>query len=271
MKFRTLFCATAIAAVASFSATAFADGDTAPKELFSKAEQSEIHKIMVQYLYDNPQVLTMMVQRLGQVGAGNNGTAPTAAAPAPNNPSIAANIDRDKLENGPSVGEVDAPVTVVEFFDYNCGYCKRAGEFIEAIHKNYSPAQVRVVFREFPILGEGSRIAARYALAAHFGAPEMYINVHNTLMRSHNPMRSEDDVIAVLKAGDIDVAKLQSLMAQSEVRSSIEAEIAQNASLGQQAGVTGTPAFVIGDDAVKGAQIGVLKSLIDQNLAKAGS
>ena len=253
MKFRTLLCATAMAATVTFSTAALADGQKASDKLFSAAEKSEIHSIVVQYLYDNPQVLTMMVQRLGQVGAGGNGPAPTAAAPAPSNPSISADIDRNQLESGPSVGDENAAVTVVEFFDYNCSYCKRAGGFIEAIHENYSPSQVRVVFREFPILGEGSRIAARYALAAHFGAPEMYIDVHNTLMKTPNPMRSEADVISVLEGGNIDVEKLQALMADNEVRSAIEGEVQQNARLGQQAGVTGTPAFVVGDDAVKGA------------------
>tara|TARA_R110001583_G_scaffold191644_1_gene357232 strand:- start:2215 stop:3036 length:822 start_codon:yes stop_codon:yes gene_type:complete len=273
MKIRNLLCATAMAAVSVFSVSAYAGEVVAPDEVFSASEKSEIHKILVQYLYDNPQVLTMMTQRLGQVGAGSNGVAPTAAAPAPaaNNPSIAADIDRDLLENGPSVGDVDAPVTVVEFFDYNCGYCKRAGEFIKAIHKNYEPSQVRVVFREYPILGDGSQIAANYALAAHFGAPEMYLDVHNALMGTQLPMRSESDVQSVLKSAGIDVSRLQELQEQEEIKSVIVAELQQNMRLGQQAGVTGTPAFVIGNDAIKGAQIDVLKALIDEKLTKAGS
>ncbi len=255
MKFKQLLCASAVAVAATFSVPAFAD-EAKNDQVFTTAEQTAIHEILVNYLYNNPQVLTMMQQRLQQVNGG---------------PTVSSDIDRDQLESGPSDGAVDAPVTVVEFFDYNCGYCKKAGEFIKAIHVNYKPEDVRVVFREYPILSEGSRIAARYALAAHFGAPEMYMDVHNALMGTHTTLTAEADVQSVLASANIDVGKLQALMAKDDVRTSIENEIQQNMDLGRQIGVTGTPSFVVGDAAVKGANIPALKSLIDETLAALGS
>lgn len=257
MNLKHLLCATAVAFTATFTAPVFAD--EAPADpLFSAAEKSEIHSILVQYLYDNPQLLTMMQQRLQQVNGGGQGA---------RDARISSDIDRNQLEGGPFDGNTDAPVTVVEFFDYNCGYCKRAGEFIKAIHVNYKPEDVRVVFREYPILSEGSRIAARYALAAHFGAPELYMDVHNALMGTHTQLSAESDVQSVLASANIDVAKLQSLMAKEDIRDAIENELRQNMALGRQAGVTGTPSFIVGDDAVKGANIPALKSLIDEKLA----
>lgn len=261
MTLKQMFCVTAVATTAFFSVAAQADPATS-KDMFTAAEQSEIHKILVKYLYDNPQVLTMMQQRLQQI---SGGTQPAGGS------KVSADIDRKQLENGPSDGAADAPVTVVEFFDYNCGYCKKAGEFIKNIHVDYKPSDIRVVFREYPILSEGSRIAARYALAAHFGAPEIYMAVHNALMGTHTSLSTEADVQSVLTAANIDVDKLQSLLAKVSIQKLIEDELRQNSTLGRQMGVTGTPSFIVGDDAVKGANIPVLKSLIDEKLVASGS
>lgn len=146
--------------------------------------------------------------------------------------------------NAPFVGNADGDAVVVEFFDYNCPYCKRAAANVKELLA--ADSDVRVVYREWPILGEGSVFAARAALAAR--AQGKYEEMHWALMEARGRVE-EASVLALARSLDLDVDQLVADMQSDEVN----AHLAASSQLAQSLGFTGTPAFVIGDALVPGA------------------
>jgi protein-disulfide isomerase len=148
---------------------------------------------------------------------------------------------RDLLENDPNapvIGNPDGDVTVVEFFDYNCPYCRRASEQVmQAIGRDDN---IRVVFREWPILGEGSVVASRAALAAR--AQGKYLPFHEALMQARGRM-DEDAVMKIAAKTGLDMDRLRADMQSPEV----EDHIATSLKLAEGLGFTGTPSFVVGE------------------------
>ena len=157
-----------------------------------------------------------------------------------------ANTVRLQLEqdpNSPNLGNPDGDVTVVEFFDYNCPYCRKAGQTVRELLA--SDANVRVIYREWPILGEGSVFASRAALAAR--AQGKYEEFHWALMNGEG-RASEASILKLARHLGLDVAKLQADMTSPAV----EAHIAQSNALARTLGFTGTPAFIVGDRTAPG-------------------
>ena len=157
-----------------------------------------------------------------------------------------ANTVRLQLEqdpNSPNLGNPDGDVTVVEFFDYNCPYCRKAGQTVQELLA--SDANVRVIYREWPILGEDSVFASRAALAAR--AQGKYEEFHWALMNSEG-RASEASILKLARHLGLDVAKLQADMTSPAV----EAHIAQSNALARTLGFTGTPAFIVGDRTAPG-------------------
>ena len=157
-----------------------------------------------------------------------------------------ANTVRLQLEqdpNSPNLGNPDGDVTVVEFFDYNCPYCRKAGQTVQELLA--SDANVRVIYREWPILGEGSVFASRAALAAR--AQGKYEEFHWALMNGEG-RASEASILKLARHLGLDVAKLQADMTSPAV----EAHIAQSNALARTLGFTGTPAFIVGDRTAPG-------------------
>ena len=157
-----------------------------------------------------------------------------------------ANTVRLQLEsdpNAPNLGNPEGDVTVVEFFDYNCPYCRSAGQTLQALLA--ADANVRVIYREWPILGEDSVIAARAALAAR--EQGKYEAFHWALMNGEGRV-TEAVIFKVARDLGMDVAKLEADM----VSRAVEAHIALSNALAQQLGFTGTPAFIVGDKTAPG-------------------
>lgn len=145
----------------------------------------------------------------------------------------------------PSAGPADAAVTVVEFFDYRCGYCRRMLKPMAALKAAH--ADVRIVYIDFPVLGPDSLRAAQASLAAWRQSPAAYVAFHEALM-------SADDLSAPVIAGlaethGLDADQLIEDMQSSAVRQRLEA----NYAIAQAIGIEGTPAFVIGDTLLPGA------------------
>ncbi|MDJ0951272.1 MAG: DsbA family protein [Alphaproteobacteria bacterium] len=144
----------------------------------------------------------------------------------------------------PVGGNPDGDVTIVEFFDYQCGYCKRVvASFLETVEDD---GEVKVVFKEFPILGPASRYAAEAALASK--AQGKYLEFHRALMEVKTALNPQV-VMAVAKSVGLDAERLERDMAAAEVQD----EIRRNFELAQKIGIRGTPAFIIGDHLVPGA------------------
>ena len=146
--------------------------------------------------------------------------------------------------DSPVLGNPDGNVTVVEFFDYRCPYCKSvAHSFIDLFEAD---GNVRFVLKEFPILGEDSVFAAKAALAAHMQGK--YRELHVALMDFKGKVTSQD-VRQLAASVGIDVARLEKDMQDPAIVDSIN----RNLSLGEAIGVRGTPAFIIGDKMIPGA------------------
>ena len=135
----------------------------------------------------------------------------------------------------------------MEFFDYNCGYCKKALADVRTLAKN--DPKLRIVLKDFPVLGPDSVEASRVGLAVKNQLQgEKLLDYHVKLMDSRGRVNGEK-ALSVAKDMGLDVARLQKEMAGPEVRVAIE----ENAGLGDKLGLTGTPAFIVGEEVIPGA------------------
>lgn len=146
----------------------------------------------------------------------------------------------------PSVGPKDADVTVVEFFDYHCGYCKHMLPVVnQALAED---KKVRFVFVEFPILSEDSVTAARAAIAVNRIAKDKYFDFHQALMKSSSKFDEKMLLDAAKKLG-IDSTKLKAEMAKPEITAMLD----KNREIAGALNITGTPAIILGDEIAPGA------------------
>lgn len=158
----------------------------------------------------------------------------------------------------PFIGNPDAAITVVEFFDYRCGYCKRVLNDVVAVAAAHN--DVKVVFKEFPILGEASVIASRVSLAVNMVAPQKYGEFHKKVMSGRGSY-TESSLLQLADAMGIDPDAVRAKIDSDEVNSAIRS----NYELAEQLGIRGTPAFVVGDQVVPGAiSRSALEQLIQQ-------
>lgn len=143
----------------------------------------------------------------------------------------------------PSTGPADADVTVVEFFDYNCGFCKKALHDVQALLKD--DKKLRVVFIDIPILGESSNLAAQWALASQ--KQGKYFEYHAALM-SHNGPKTEETLAEIAKNAGLDVERLK----KDLVDPNIGMRLAEYTQIAQDLGISGTPGFIIGEEIHRG-------------------
>ena len=162
----------------------------------------------------------------------------------------------------PVIGNPDGDVTVVEFFDYRCPYCKRVQDSLNALVK--VDPNVRVVFKEFPILGPESVVAAKIALAAH--RQGKYEAVHNALM-AHRGSFEEAALLDVAASAGADATKLAADMEDPAILGQLQA----NDSLAATLGITGTPGFLFNKQLVPGAiMLEDMKKYVSAARANAG-
>jgi len=206
------------------------------QSLSQEISDDRIKALVAEAIRENPELVLEALQAL---------EARQAEAQAATAASVLAEergtLDRDP--NAPVLGNPDGDVTIVEFFDYNCPYCKRAMPEINALLAE--DTNVRLVLREWPILSEGSVLAARAALASR--QQGKYAEMHDALMT----MRGKVEAEAVLRiAGEVglDVEKLKVDMQSPEV----EEHIATSMRLAEALGFNGTPSFVVGDQLIPG-------------------
>jgi protein-disulfide isomerase len=153
-------------------------------------------------------------------------------------------IERDPA--APVIGNPNGTVTVTEFFDYRCGYCKAVFPSVQKLLKD--DPNVRYVMKELPILSPESRIASKLALAVWKNEPKRYQDLHTRLMSAQGDF-SERRIFAIAKEAGVDVDRAKRGMDAPE----IEQALAANLELAQALGITGTPGFVIGKQLAPGA------------------
>lgn len=206
------------------------------------------------YLLENPEVIEEAVQKLGEKREMEAAQAAVSAIEA----------NRAALEQDPRdfVANPNGAITLTEFFDYRCGYCKIAAPEIQEIIDN-NP-DVRVVFKEFPIFGEQSDETAAIMLTDQ--AKAKTLELHERLMAE----KSLDDAALDrhLKAVGIDPAAAR----EAAKAPAIQKQIAETRELAQTLGINGTPAFVIGDRLISGADMESVKAaIVNAKAAKLGS
>jgi protein-disulfide isomerase len=152
---------------------------------------------------------------------------------------------------------------LVEFFDYNCPYCRRVAPTVVELEE--ADPDLRLVYKEFPILGPSSQLAARAALASR--RQGKYVPFHNALMQATEQV-AEETVMETARAVGLDTERLDQDMRDP----AIEDAIARNLQLANALGITGTPSFVIGHEVVPGAvDLRTLQSLIARARREKGS
>jgi len=213
----------------------------ASAQSFTDTQRGDIETIVRNYLLAHPEVLEEAMAELSKRQA--------VADAAKHEATIATNADA--IFNSPRgvvLGNKDGDVTFVEFFDYNCGYCKRAMSDMLDLMK--SDSRLKVVLKEFPVLSQGSVEAAQVAVAVRMQDPtgKKYLDFHQKLLGGRGPA-DKARAMAVAKDVGLDMAKLEKDMASPEAK----ATIAENFKLAEDMGMNGTPSYVIGKQVVIGA------------------
>jgi protein-disulfide isomerase len=143
-------------------------------------------------------------------------------------------------------GNPDGDITIVEFMDYRCSYCKRAFPEVESLLS--TDGNIRYVVKEYPILGDESVLAAQYAIAVQLIAgDDAYEMVHNTLMQLRTDI-TEAALIELAGTLDLDLEAIKAKMVSAEVNDIINA----NRQLGSQLAIDGTPTFVVQTQMLRG-------------------
>ena len=229
LRIRILAALAALALLAPVAAVAHSDLGSVP-------DKSAIEGIVRDYLLSNPEVIEEAIGVL-RAKRQEEERKRAEAAIAENSEALHAH------PMSPVSGNRKGDVTVVEFFDYRCGFCKRALPAMEALLAE--DANVRVVWKEFPILGPVSDFAARAAMAAD--RQGRYYPFHLALMKE--PELTEDKVVEIAVGAGLDIERLRRDMEDPAIRAYLD----ETRALAQQVGINGTPAFVIGGTLIGGA------------------
>jgi protein-disulfide isomerase len=207
----------------------------------SPQQRTEIERIIREYLLKNPDVLQEVMLELEK----------RQAAVEAEKHRAAIKTNSETLFNSPRhvvLGNISGDVTMVEFFDYNCGYCKRAlSDMLELIKGD---PKLRVVLKEFPVLGQGSLEAAQVAVAVRMQdkTGKKYLEFHQKLLTSRGQI-DRSRALAAAKEVGLDMARIDKDMASEEARVSLE----ESMKLAEAIGLNGTPSYVVGNDVVIGA------------------
>jgi protein-disulfide isomerase len=232
-------------AAPSSQASSSPAGQSTALTTISQTQRKEIEAIIKEFLLNNPEVLleaqNVLEAKMDKIQADR----------------MAVAIKENSAElfrpaNSPVVGNAKGDVPVIEFFDYNCGFCKKAiSEVAKLVDKD---KKVRVILKEFPILAKGSEEASRVALAARVQGK--YWEFHRAMLE-HQGQANEASALKVAEKLGLDMAKLKKDMNSPEIKKEIE----DTHALASKMGIQGTPHFIIGDKIIPGAPENLLEIL----------
>jgi protein-disulfide isomerase len=208
-------------------------------------QRQQIEAIIKDYLTNNPEILLEMQNAL-EAKMDKLQAERTAAVIKGNAPEIF------RPAFSPVVGNAKGDVPIIEFFDYNCGYCKRA--FVDVAKLIDKEKQVRFILKELPILSKGSEEASRVALAVKMQGK--YWEFHRAMLESSGQANEASALRTAEKVG-VDMAKLKKDMASAEVKKEIE----DTRALAAKLGIQGTPHFMVGDRIIPGAPENLLERM----------
>ncbi len=211
----------------------------APLTPVDTSDRKTIETIVREYLINNPEILRDMAGAL---------QAKDQAEQREKVKAVFGDL-KPKIFSSPLqmvMGNPDGDVTLVEFFDYNCGFCRRALSDLNTLIEQ--DPKLKVVLKEYPVLSEESIQAARVAIAVHRRAPEKYAEFHRTLLSNEGQVNGE----VALKAAEGLGLDAEALMADANTVET-EAFIREAHELAQALGINGTPSYVVGEDVLAGA------------------
>ena len=208
---------------------------------FTAPQKSEIEQVIKDYIISHPEVLQEAIAELDKRQA----VAETEKAKA----AVASNADTIFNSSRQVVlGNAKGDVTLVEFFDYNCGFCKRAmADMLELLKDD---PKLKIILKEFPVLGPGSVEAAKVAVAVRMQdkTGKKYLDFHQKLLGGRG-QADKARALAVAKEVGMDMSRLNTDMASDEIKVSLE----ESLKLAETLGLNGTPSYIVGSDVVVGA------------------
>jgi protein-disulfide isomerase len=236
---------------------AFALPQASRADEFSGTQRGEIERIVRDYLIAHPEVLQEAMAELEK--------RQTAAEAEKHKTAVKQHAQA--LFSSPrqvTIGNPAGNVTFVEFFDYNCGYCKRAMDDMLTLMKGDS--NLKVVLKEFPVLGPGSMEAAQVAVAVRMQdkTGKKYLEFHQKLLLGRG-QADKARALAVAKDIGLDMSRLEKDIASAEARATIE----ESLKLAELLGLSGTPSYVVGPNVVVGA-VGINALREKVNTARCG-
>lgn len=247
-----LAIASLTAAVAVFAATAIGPGSLNAQDSSATSagmSKEEFNRRVREFLLENPEVIAEAIQKLRQKERVAQKQIVQTALKTRSNDLL---HDKDTPVGGNPKGDV----TIVEFFDYNCPYCRSVAPTVTKLKE--SDQNLRIAYKEFPILGESSTFAAKAALAAHHQDKSKYVVFHDALM-GHKGRLSEKVIMSLAEKSGLDVERLKAEMNKPEFNAAIK----KNHELARALRIVGTPAFVVGDALIPGAaDLGTLKNAV---------
>jgi len=214
--------------------------------------KEEIEEIIHEYIMENPEIILKSVDNLRKRMEESSSESNNYLS------EEFKNFAND--ENIPNFGKKDAKVIIVEFLDYNCGYCKKSLDAIITLLE--SNLNLKVSFRDYPILSPSSRLAAKAALASKY--QNKYFELHSALLNARGNL-TEDKIYKMAENINLDVEKLKHDMENPN----IELIIQENEALARKLNIRGTPTFIINGKLYAGAlELDKLKALIKKALSE---
>ncbi len=214
---------------------------TSRADEFTARQKSEIERIVREYLVVHPEVLQEAMTELEKR---------QTAAEAEKHKAAVKDHAQNLFSSPRQVvlGNADGNVTFVEFFDYNCGYCKRAMSDMLTLMKD--DPKLKVVLKEFPVLGPGSVEAAQVAVAVRMQdkSGKKYLDFHQRLLGGRG-QADKSHALAAAKDAGLNMAQIEKDMTSPEVKATLQ----ENFKIAEALGLNGTPSYVIGDEVVIGA------------------
>ncbi len=205
--------------------------------------KEELEQIIHSYIVEHPEVL---------VEASANLQKRKAEISAKNESMYLKTFEKEIFhsEADAAVGPKNAKNVIVEFSDYNCGYCKHSKKlFFKVLENHKDKGDIRYIFKEYPILGAGSEVSARASLAVYKLYPQKFLDYHMAVINSSSRISSDEDLKPFVEKLGMDWGAVSKLMSDKSISDTIE----KNMNLGMAMEVTGTPCYIINGKFVRGA------------------
>ncbi len=209
--------------------------DTTGQMSFTPTQKTEIQKVVKNYLLNNPEILVEVSRKLQEKQLQTMEMKAKKAIIA-----NAKSLTEDP--NSPVIGNPNGKVTLVEFFDFACMFCRRSAPVLEGLVKQ--DPNLRVVFKNLPVMGASSHKAAIAGVYVQMKAPKKYMQFHHALLHESKPL-TDAKIVATAKKVGVTTTDLARILKSNRVPKDIEDQVGKEFKLATMVGINGTPSFVV--------------------------